>query len=228
MKSKATKSYLWFCLFFLLIFTIGCNLQPFLNDMTGTNNPSFPTHFRCKTQKGLLFGADYPKSPSGDGTRSYLFEEEMDFFLDFYIPEDGGDIGISIDYTYNITEIRPIIEYYDNKIVNIEDGITKIYKSGQGKGFWDGQKSEGYFSGKIREKVKLEHIKPEQDTGETEANYWFVGYENFFRNSKVQPQVFLCIYTGEFNLDTVRASGEEGFPEFCSLPEYGYFVCNPR
>lgn len=228
MKSKASKSYLWFCLFLLLFFTIGCNLQPFLNDISGTNNSWFPTHFRCKAEKGLLFGADYPKAPSSDGTRSYMSEEEMDFFLDFYIPDDGGDIEISIDYTYNITVIRPIIEYYDNKIVNIEDEITKMNKSGQGKGIWDGQKSEGYFSGKIREKVKVEYIKPEQDSGEVNVDLWFVGYENFFRNSKVQPQVFLCIHTVAISLETVRASGEEGFAEFCSLPEYGYFVCNPR
>lgn len=166
----------------MFIFSIGCNLQPFLNDISGTNNSWFPTHFRCKTEKGLLFGADFPKAPSSDGTRSYMFDEEMDFFLDFYIPEDDIPIEISIDYSYNLTQIQPIIEYDDNKIVNIEDGITKMYKSGQGEGFWTGQNSEGFFSGKIKEKVKVEHIKPEQDNGETEINYWFVGFENYFRN----------------------------------------------
>lgn len=228
MKSKASNSYFWFCLVLLLIFTIGCNLQPFLNDMSGTNNSWFPTHFRCTTEKGLLFGADFPKSQASDGTRSYMFEEEMDFFLDFSIPEDNRPIGISIDYLYNITQIHPIIKYDDNKIVNIEDGITKIYKSGQGEGFWVAQKSEDYFTGKIKEKVKVEYIKPEQENGETEVDYWFVGFENYFNDTKIQPQIFLCIHTSEFNVDTIKTAGEEGFADFCSLPEYGYFVCNPR
>ena len=152
----------------------------------------------------------------------------MDFFLDFTIPEDNRPIGISIGYLYNITQIHPIIKYDDNKIVKIEDGIIKMYKSGQGEGFWVGQNSEGYFSGKIREKTKVEYIKPEQKNGETEADYWFVGVENYFNETKNQPQVFLCFYTGEFNMDTVKAAGDEGFAEFCSSPEYGYFVCNPR
>ena len=65
MKFKAQKRKIWFCLVLILIFLLGCNLQPFLNDVSGKNNPYFPTHFRCKAEKGLLFGADFPKAPSG-------------------------------------------------------------------------------------------------------------------------------------------------------------------
>ncbi|PKO04105.1 MAG: hypothetical protein CVU41_18740 [Chloroflexi bacterium HGW-Chloroflexi-3] len=132
----------------------------------------------------------------------------------------------AIQNSVEITSHTPIIQNSGNVI---DFGITKIFKSGNGQGFWLTKETNEYFSGTLREKSKIEFIKPEAESGETEYDLWFIGLENFLgKNGITDPKVLLCFYTGEFDMEKVKAAGEKGFADFCSLPEYGYLVCNPR
>lgn len=206
----------------LVMVSLGCNFQRFFNDVSGTNTGSFPTHFRCSAEKGLLFAADIPRTP--DGLSHYISYEDLNFFLDFYNDED--DRKIMIEYTHDITDHAPIISSADgNKLIGYS--TTKLKKTGQGGGYWN-LVNPIYFSGTILEKSIIEYSQPEGSSDETESNYWFVGYKNFLSKPINNPQVFLCFYTGEFDMEKVITAGEKGFAEFCSLPDYGYLVCNPK
>ncbi len=218
------KLVLVMAIFFIV--NISCNIQNNFNDVSDTNNPSSPTHFRCNSEKGELFGADSPKSPDYENPKTYISIDNMDFFLDFYYPEEASNYIPKIQYSVDITSHTPIIQNSGNVV---DYAITKIFKSGNGQGFWLTKETTEYFSGTLREKSKIEFIIPEAESGETEYDLWFIGLENFLGKKGItDPQVLLCFYTGEFDMEKVKATGKKGFAEFCSLPEYGYFVCNPR
>lgn len=215
-----------FLLSIIFLVNISCNIQNFINDTTDTNDPSSPTHFRCNIEKGQLFGADIPKSPDWNNPKTYISIDNMEFFLDFYYPEEANNYIPMVQYSMEITSHSPIIQ---NAGTSVDFGITKISKTGKGQGFWLEKQITEYFSGKLKETSKIEFIKPESESGVTEYDLWFIGHQNFLgKESITEPKVLLCFYTGEFDLEKVKIAGEEGFAEFCSLPEYGYFVCNPR
>lgn len=225
MKPKFVNVFRWFPLVIMVMFLTGCNLQQFIKDRNENYNPTYPTAFRCEAQKGLLFGTDLPKTPSYNDPKLYYSLLIMDFTLDLYFPEQSNDIIPMIDYSLEITSHPPIV---NNQEGTVDFGIEKIYKSGKGQGFWENENYHGLFTGMVREKSKIEQIKPEGPSGEIEFDLWFVGIENFIDDANDKPQVLLCLNTGKFDLTTVKAAGEKGFAEFCSLPDYGYFVCQPR